>query len=92
LGTFKGWLYLGVGRRVEVGEGYPLLATWPWELTIESNLKGQCHDEMDIFVEGLNILISTFCVLDDGFQDLSIAFHYPVVQLLTFICFFEFNY
>ncbi len=52
-------VYLGVGRRVEVGDGYPLLAPWPWELTIESNLKGQCH-EMGIFVEGLNILISTF--------------------------------
>jgi hypothetical protein len=46
----KGWLYLGVGRRVEVGDGYPLLATWPWELTIKSNLKGQCP-EMDIFIE-----------------------------------------
>jgi hypothetical protein len=76
---------------VELGEGYPLLATWPWELTIESNLKGRCH-EIDIFVEGLNILISTFCVLDDGFQDLSIAFHYPVVQLLTWIGFFEITY
>jgi hypothetical protein len=76
---------------VEVGKGYVLLAPWPWELTIESNLKGQRH-EMDIFIEGLNILISTFCVLDGGFQDLSIAFHYPVVQLLTCICFIEITY
>ncbi len=29
-------------------------------------LKGQIH-EMDIFLEGLNILISTFCVFADGF-------------------------
>ncbi len=35
------------------------------------------------FFEGLNILISTFCVCADGFQGLSNAFHYPV-QLLTF--------
>jgi hypothetical protein len=36
------------------------------------------------FFEGLlNILISTFCVCDDGFQGLSEAFHYPI-QLLTF--------
>jgi hypothetical protein len=29
-------------------------------------LKGQCH-EMDLFFQGLNILISTFCVCADGF-------------------------
>jgi hypothetical protein len=40
------------------------------------------------FFEGLNILISTFCVCAEGFQDLSNAFHYPL-QLLTFIYFFE---
>ncbi len=34
------------------------------------------------FFKGLNILIRTFCVCADGFQDLSIALHYPV-QLLT---------
>ncbi len=45
-------------------------------------LKGQCH-EMYIFVEGLNILISTFCVCADGFQGLSKALHYSI-QLLTF--------
>ncbi len=45
-------------------------------------LKGQYH-EMYIFVEGLNILIGTFCVCADGFQGLSKAFHYPV-QLLAF--------
>jgi hypothetical protein len=45
-------------------------------------LKGQCH-EMDIFLEGLNILISAFYVCADGFQCISKAFHYPV-QLLTF--------
>ncbi len=37
---------------------------------------------MDIFLEGLNIFISTFCVCADGFQGLSKAFHY--IQLLTF--------
>jgi hypothetical protein len=37
---------------------------------------------MDIFLEGLNILFSTFCVCADGFQSLSKAFHYPI-QLLT---------
>jgi hypothetical protein len=47
-----------------------------------SVLKEEC-DEMDIFFEGLSILISTFCVCADGFQGLSIAFHYPI-QLLTF--------
>jgi hypothetical protein len=37
-----------------------------------------------IFVfEGLNIVISTFCVCADGFQGLSKAFHCPI-QLLTF--------
>ncbi len=34
--------------------------------------------EMDIFFEGLNILISTFGVCADGFQDLSTDFNYPV--------------
>ncbi len=33
---------------------------------------------MDIFVEGLNILIFDFCVFADGFQGLSKAFHYPI--------------
>jgi hypothetical protein len=28
--------------------------------------------------EGLNILISTFCICADGFQGLSKAFHYPI--------------
>jgi hypothetical protein len=36
------------------------------------------------FFDGLNILISTFCVCADGYQGLSKAFHYPV-QLLTFL-------
>ncbi len=35
------------------------------------------------FLEGLNILISTFCECADGFQCLSKAFHYSI-QLLTF--------
>jgi hypothetical protein len=35
------------------------------------------------FFEGINILISTFCVCADGFQGLSKAFRYPI-QLLTF--------
>ncbi len=39
---------------------------------------------VDIFFEGLNILIRTFCVYADGFQGLSKAFHYPI-QLLTFL-------
>ncbi len=30
------------------------------------------------FFEGLNILISIFCVGVDGFQGLSKAFHYPI--------------
>ncbi len=44
-----------------------------------------CH-EMDIFFEGLNILISTltFCVCADGLQGLSRSFHYSI-QLLIFI-------
>jgi hypothetical protein len=48
----------------------------------EKILKGQFH-EMDIFFEGLNILILTLCVCADGFQGLSKAFHYPI-QLVTF--------
>ncbi len=40
-------------------------------------LKEQCH-AMEIFFEGLNILISTFCVCADDFQDLPKAFNYPV--------------
>ncbi len=36
----------------------------------------QCH-EMDIVFEGLNILISTFCVCADGFSDLSKLFTTP---------------
>ncbi len=35
------------------------------------------------FFEGINILISTFCVCADGFQGISKAFHYPI-PLLTF--------
>jgi hypothetical protein len=35
--------------------------------------------EMDIFFEGLNILIRTFCVCADSFQDLSNAFYYPIL-------------
>jgi hypothetical protein len=42
-------------------------------------LKGQCH-EMGIFLEDLNILISTVCVSADGFQDLSKAFYYPILN------------
>jgi hypothetical protein len=42
-------------------------------------LKGQCH-EKDFF-EGLNILISTFC--------LSKAFHYPIEFLTFYLLFFS---
>jgi hypothetical protein len=31
------------------------------------------------FLEGLNILIGTFCVCADGCQCLSKAFHYPIL-------------
>jgi hypothetical protein len=31
----------------------------------------------DGFLEGLKILISTFCLCADGFQSLSEAFHFP---------------
>jgi hypothetical protein len=55
----------------------------PFVIGLQLFLQGQCH-EMDIFFEGLNILISTFCVYADGFQDLSKAFHYPIQLLLTF--------
>jgi hypothetical protein len=34
-------------------------------------------------LEGLNILISTFCICADGFQGLSKAFRYPI-KILTF--------
>ncbi len=64
--------------------------TVPWVNSVEGlarccappPLKGQCH-EMDILLERLNILISTFCVCTDGFQGLSKAFHCPI-QLLIF--------
>jgi hypothetical protein len=46
-------------------------------------LKGQCH-EMDIFVGGLNILISTFCECSDGFQGLAKAFH-PIQYNYSFL-------
>jgi hypothetical protein len=36
------------------------------------------------FFEGLNILISTFCVCADSFQGILKASHYPI-QLLTFL-------
>jgi hypothetical protein len=39
------------------------------------------------FFDGLNILISTFCVCPGGFQGLSKASHYPL-QLLTFYLLF----
>ncbi len=52
-------------------------------------LKGQCR-EMDIFFEGLNILISTFFVCSAGFQGLSKAFQYPI-QLLSYYFFLR-NY
>ncbi len=46
------------------------------------SLKGQYH-KMDICFEGLNILISAFCLCADGFQGLSKDFYY-LIQLLTF--------
>jgi hypothetical protein len=46
-----------------------------------ANKKEQCH-EMDIFFEGLYILINTFCVCADDFPGLSKALH--PLQLLTF--------
>ncbi len=33
------------------------------------------------FFEGLNILISTFCVFTDGSQDLAKAFHYTYTSI-----------
>ncbi len=46
--------------------------------------KGKCH-EMDIFFEGLNILISTYCVCADFFQGFSKAFRFlsASLKLLT---------
>ncbi len=45
-------------------------------------LKAQCH-QIDNCFEGLILLISTFCICADYFQDLSKAFHNPI-KLLTF--------
>jgi hypothetical protein len=42
---------------------------------------------MNSFFEGLNILISTFCVCANGFQGLLKAFH-CLTQILTFYCAF----
>ncbi len=47
-------------------------------------LKGPCH-EMDIFFESLNILIHTFCVCAEGFQDPSKAFHYSTYTINNFL-------
>jgi hypothetical protein len=44
-------------------------------------LKGQCH-EKEIFLKVENILIITFCVCADGFQGLSKAFPYPIINFL----------
>jgi hypothetical protein len=41
---------------------------------------------------GLNILISTFCVCDDGFHGLSKAFHYPKQILTFYLLLFEMTY
>jgi hypothetical protein len=49
---------------------------------LNSDFKGTVSGD-GYFFEGLNILISTFCIYDDGFQGLSKAFHCPI-QLLTF--------
>ncbi len=45
----------------------------------------RCRDSVMrwIFLEGLNVLISTLCVCADGFLGLAKAFHCPI-QLLTF--------
>ncbi len=40
-------------------------------------LKGQCH-EVNIFLEGRDILINTFCVFTHSFQGLLKAFHYSI--------------
>jgi hypothetical protein len=44
---------------------------------MKDNIK-HCH-EIDIFFEGLNIVIRTFCECADGFQALSKVFHYSIV-------------
>ncbi len=49
---------------------------------LNSDFKGTVSGD-GYFFEGLNILISTFCVCADRFQGLSKAFHCPI-QLLTF--------
>jgi hypothetical protein len=51
-------------------------------LPLFSCLKGTVSRDGYLF-EGLNILISTYCVCADGFQGLSNVFHYPL-QLLIF--------
>jgi hypothetical protein len=61
-----------------------LIKCRPWRNQSQGSFKGQWH-EMNSFFEGLNILISTFCVCADGFQGLSKAFHY-LTQILTFCC------
>ncbi len=48
---------------------------WPFKGTVS-------RDWYFVF-EGLNLLISIFCVCTDGFQVVLKAFHYPI-QLLTF--------
>ncbi len=48
------------------------------------NLKGQCH-ETDILFEGLNILISTFCVCADSFQGILKAFQHSLQSLTIYL-------
>jgi hypothetical protein len=50
--------------------------------------KGSVSQE-DIFFEGLNILISTFCVYADGFQGISKAFQCSLFDSLKLYTNFE---
>ncbi len=50
--------------------------------TYKPNIKGTVSRD-GYFFEGLNILISSFCVCAEGFQDLSQSFHYHLALLLV---------
>jgi hypothetical protein len=50
----------------------------PWEPNFKVTVSQNGY-----FLKGLNILISIFCVLANGFQGLSKVFNYPL-QLLAF--------
>ncbi len=53
---------------------FGMISSKSWEQLIKGTVCGEGY-----FLEGLNILISTFCVCANGVQGLSKALHYPIL-------------